>query len=59
MKALKFLLKLSGALLTIAGAVYVIVTYLDEIKTLFAGVCSRVSDCCETLKDDEYADYAD
>ena len=59
MKALKFLVKLGGALLAIAGAAYMIVTYLDEIKVLFSDVCNRLSDCCSGLKNDEYADYAD
>lgn len=59
MKGLKFLVKLGGALLAIAGAAYMIVTYLDEIKVLFTDVCNRLSGYCATLKDDEYADYAD
>ena len=59
MKFMKFLLKLGGALLAIAGALYMIVTYLDQIKALLVGLCNRASDCCCKLKDDEYADYAD
>ena len=59
MKVFKFLLKLGGALLAIAGALYMIVTYLDEIKALFVGLCNRASDYCGKLQDDEYADYAD
>ena len=59
MKLLKFLMKLGGALLVIVGAAYMIVTYLDQIKTLLVGLCNRASDYCGTFKNDEYADYAD
>ncbi len=49
MKAIKGLLKLIGAVMVAAGAVLVIVSYLDEIKALFerckTACCCRSHDC--------------
>ena len=59
MKFLKFLLKLTGLLLAIAGAAYMIVTYLDQIRALFGKACERIHECCDCAKSKEYEDYAD
>ena len=51
--AIKGLLKLIGGIMVAAGAIFVVVSYFDELKGLAEKVRAR---CCRRCEADDWAD---
>lgn len=52
----RFVLKIVGASLAVAGFVCLLIAYWDKLSACFGAVCAKCSCKCAN---DEYADYAD